>query len=204
MWRSWRALRASATSSAAPALLPHPLADRAGHARLVGARRNDARLRHAAGDFENELGARRRRRTARARGSGSRRRRARRSRSPRNISSRLIDIHLTDVRPLEHDRQAVDGDALRQRAIARDRDQRAGIVGAVAGDIDDAAQAAIAAVLEQLLGESDRARNRGARRAAERRARDLATQAHPPIPALRSDATARRRAARARPPIRHR
>ena len=49
----------------------------------------------------------------------------------------------------------------------------AGIVGAVARHIDDAAQPAIAAVVEQRLGKTQRAGNRGARGTPIRRARNF-------------------------------
>ena len=50
------------------------------------------------------------------------------------------------------------------------------IVGAVAGNIDHAADAAETAILEQLRAEFDRAGNRRARRASIRRRRDLADE----------------------------
>ena len=77
------------------------------------------------------------------------------------------------MRPLEHDRQAVDGDAGREHVVARRHDQRAGIIGAVARHVDHPAQAAIAAMVEQRLGESEPAGNRGARGAPVRRGGDL-------------------------------
>ena len=89
------------------------------------------------------------------------------------IDIEIVDIHHAAARPPDHDRQAVDGDAGRGDAVARRHHGRAGIVGAVAGDVDDAAQAAIAAGVEQRLGEGKPARDRGARGAPVRRAREL-------------------------------
>src|SRR5262249_58782032 len=56
---------------------------------------------------------------------------------------------------------------------ARDGDERAAVVGSVAGDVDHAPKAAIAAAIEQGFGKIKRARNRGARGTTIRRARDL-------------------------------
>ena len=89
------------------------------------------------------------------------------------IDVEFLDIHRAGIRPLEHDRQAVDGDAGGEHVVAHRHHQRPVIVGAVAGHVDHAAQAAIAAVVEQRLGEAQRAGNRGARGAPIGRARDL-------------------------------
>ena len=85
------------------------------------------------------------------------------------VDVEIFDIHGAAQRPLEHDRQAVDGDAGREHVVARRHDQRAGIVGAVARHVDHAAQAAVAAVVEQRLGEFEPAGNRRARGAPVRR-----------------------------------
>jgi hypothetical protein len=53
------------------------------------------------------------------------------------------------------DRQAVDGDTLLDDLVARDGDQSAGVVGSVARDVDDAAQALIAAALEEQGGKGE-------------------------------------------------
>ncbi len=69
----------------------------------------------------------------------------------------IFDIHRRIGRLLHHDRQTVDGDALGQRGVARDGDRRAVVVGAVAGNIDDAAQPAIRVLVEQRHRKIDRA-----------------------------------------------
>src|SRR5205814_7258569 len=51
-------VRAVTPKSVTPALAPQAFADGAGDARRVGGGRNDALVRHAAGDLKQELGAR--------------------------------------------------------------------------------------------------------------------------------------------------
>ena len=58
-------------------------------------------------------------------------------------------------------------------ASRAERDRRAVVVGTVAGNIDDAPQAAMRILVEQRHREIDRARDRGARRPADRRLHDL-------------------------------
>src|SRR5262249_35578601 len=89
------------------------------------------------------------------------------------VNVEILNIHRADVRPLEHDRQAVDGDSGGQHVVADQLHQWTGIVGAVSRHVDHPAQAFIAAVVKQRLGEAQSARNRGARRAAVRRGRNL-------------------------------
>src|SRR5688572_5484659 len=97
-----------AETSIAPALLPQPLADGAGDARLGGGHRHH--LRHAAGDFQYELGLDRfLELLALADRDHERARTA--DHAVLEVDVELIDIHRARVRPLEHDRQAVDGDA---------------------------------------------------------------------------------------------
>ena len=60
-----------------------------------------------------------------------------------------------------------------ERRVARAGDGRTVIVGPVAGNIDDAPQSPIRALVEQRHREIDRARDRGARRPADRRLHDL-------------------------------
>jgi membrane-associated sensor protein len=157
---------------AAPALLPHPLADGAGNARLLRRGRNDTRLRLPAGDLQHQLGARRFDEFLALADRDDE------SPRPANhaifvIDVEVLDIHGTGHRPLEHDRQSVNGDSGGQHIVACRHDQRTGIVGAVARHVDDPAQAAIAAGVEQRLGESERASNRGARRAPVGRSGNL-------------------------------
>ena len=76
-------------------------------------------------------------------------------------------------RLLHHDRQAVDDDALLQRGIAGDDDRGAVVVRTIAGNIDHAPDAPMRVLVEQLHGEIDRARDRGARRPADRRPHDF-------------------------------
>ena len=61
-----------------------------------------------------------------------------------------------------------------EHLVAHLRDRRSHVVDAVAGHVDDLAEAAIARRVEQRLGELQRAVDRGARRAPIGRARDLA------------------------------
>ena len=64
------------------------------------------------------------------------------------IDIKVVDIHGESVRPLEHDRQAIDGDAGREHIVACERDEGTAVVGAVARDVDHAAEPAIAAAVE--------------------------------------------------------
>src|SRR5687767_7094472 len=73
------------------------------------------------------------------------------------IDIERVDIHAGTDRILQHDRQAIDDDAFGQDFIAHDRDRWAVVVGAVAGNIDHAPDAFVAAVLELTGGELQRA-----------------------------------------------
>src|SRR4029450_9407413 len=127
-WNWWRGSNAVGRSrSISPTFAPHALADGAGDARRVGGSREHAFCRRVAGNFEDELGT----------GcffellavldrdyEGPR---------PTDDAIFVIDVELLDiergeVRTFEHDRQAVDGDALRQQIVARERHQRPVIV----------------------------------------------------------------------------
>jgi hypothetical protein len=77
------------------------------------------------------------------------------------------------VAPAQHDWQPVDGDARRQHLIPHDGDRRPHIIGAVTRNVDNAAQAAIAARVEQRLGKLQSPENRGPRRAPIGGALDL-------------------------------
>jgi hypothetical protein len=72
-----------------------------------------------------------------------------------------------------HDRLAGDDDALLQRCVTRYGDRIAVAVGTIARNVDDMARSAVGALLEQRHGEPDRARNRCARPAANRRCHDF-------------------------------
>src|SRR5438876_10242649 len=61
------------------------------------------------------------------------------------IDIKVVDIHGESVRPREHDRQAIDGDAGSEDIDACERDEGAAVVGAVARDVHDTADGAIAA-----------------------------------------------------------
>ena len=77
----------------------------------------------------------------------------------------IVDVEIVDIeiaRLLQHDRQAIDGDALVARRVACGGHGAPVIVGAVAGDVDDAAQWRDIALLEQGDGKVDRAGDRGA------------------------------------------
>src|SRR5580700_495284 len=158
--------------SPAPAILPDLLADQAGYPRLLVGDTDHTPLRLLARDLQQQFGADRfleflavlDRHHERAAAAGH---------AVLIVPIEIVDIHGRIGRLLHHDRQAVDDDALRQRLVARDRDGRAVVVGAVAGNVDDAAQALIRTVFEQRHGEIDRARDRGARGAADRRLQDL-------------------------------
>ena len=70
--------------------------------------------------------------------------------------------------PLGHQRQAVDGDALRDDLVADLGDRRPLVVGAVARHVDHPLQAAKTALGEQVAGKLQRAGDRGAARAVRR------------------------------------
>src|ERR1700716_4158425 len=124
-----------------PTVLPDFLADHAAHPRFLLGDRDDAALRRAAGDFEHQLGADRflefvavlDRYHEGARPADD---------AVFVIEIQIVDIHGRIGRLLDHDRQTVDGDALADRGIAGAGDGCAVVVGAVAGNIDHAAQAA--------------------------------------------------------------
>src|SRR5829696_935331 len=96
---------------AAPALLPHALADGAGDAGSIGAGRDDARLREPAGDFEHQLG------TDRVAEFLPLPDRDHEGAGAADHAILVVDIEIGNIQggrvgTLEHDRQAVDGDAL--------------------------------------------------------------------------------------------
>src|SRR5262249_12291423 len=69
----------------------------------------------------------------------------------------------------EVDRQAIDCDSLFYDGVARNRDWRAGIVGAVAGYVDGPTARTVTALLEQAGGEHEGAGNRSAPQPLQRR-----------------------------------
>ena len=73
------------------------------------------------------------------------------------VDIEVVDIHGEGVRPLQHNRQAVDRHPGREHVVAREGDERAAIVGAVPGNVDDAAKTAVAAAVEQGFGKAQRA-----------------------------------------------
>ena len=89
------------------------------------------------------------------------------------IDVEVVDIHRRVGCRLHHDRQAVDDDALGERGIACDQHRLAVVVRSVAGNVDHAPEALVRVVREQLHAEIDRARNRGARGAPQRRLHDF-------------------------------
>src|SRR3569623_1243292 len=108
--------------AAAPAVLPHLLADGAGDARLPGAGGDDLGLRLAAGDFEDQLGARRLDELLALPNRHDE------SAGPADHAILVIDVELLDIEcreigALEHDRQADDGDAGIDALVARWRDE---------------------------------------------------------------------------------
>src|SRR5207247_9362299 len=60
------------------------------------------------------------------------------------IDIEIIDIHRERIRPLQHDRQPIDGNPGSEHVVARYRDEGPAIVGTIAGAIDDAPKADIA------------------------------------------------------------
>ena len=188
-----------------PALLPHLLADGAGHARRLRRGRHHARARGCRPAISSTSLVRvasmnlSRSRIGMTNAAGTA------DHAVLVIDVEVLDIHGEGVRPLQHDRQAVDGDARwpapRRAPIS---DERPAIVGAVAGHVDHAAEAAIAAVVEQRLGETAaRRKSRCARRAGRARAR-FRRRTRRRFPARRSSATARRPSGRSGRPIRNR
>src|SRR5262249_43143648 len=131
----------------------------AGDARRLGGCRHDVRFRFAAGDFQHQFGAYRvleflallDRHHEGARAADD---------AVFVINIEVFDIDRAWLRLLEHDRQAVDRDAGGDDRLARWDDERALVVGAVAGDVDDAADAAVPAVLEKARAKQQRAGNR--------------------------------------------
>src|SRR5438477_12806243 len=122
---------ANARRLAAPALLPHLLADRAGYAGLLLGNANDVARRLASGDLQHQLGAdcflelflaldrdHERARTA--------------DHAILVVPVEILDIHGRVGRLLHHDRQPVDRYALLQRRLARYLNRLAVVVGAVA------------------------------------------------------------------------
>src|ERR1700746_644790 len=169
--------RGTFAASAAPAILPDLLADQARHARLPFRRRllrhrDDAALWRAARDLEQEFGPYRLpelvlvldRHHEGARAADH---------AILVVPVEILDIHRRKGGLLDHDRKAVDGNALGERGLPRGKDRRAVVVGPVAGNIDDTPQPAIRVGLEQRHGKIDRARNRGARGATDRRLHDF-------------------------------
>src|SRR4051812_41590667 len=103
--------------AAAPALLPHALADGAGDARRVGGGRDDARRRLAPGDLQHQLGAHR---VAHLLALADRHHECARAadHAVLVIDVELLDIDRAGLWFFQHDRQAVDGDALRHHLVA--------------------------------------------------------------------------------------
>src|SRR5882757_9183867 len=158
--------------SPAPAVLPDFLADQAGDAWLLGGHRNHRVLRGPARDFKQQLGPDRLLEFLAILD-----RHHEGARAPDDavlvVPIEIVDIHGRIRRLLHHDRQAVDDDALRKRLVARADDRRAVIVGTIAGNVDDAAQALIRIFVEQRHREIDRAGYRRARGPADRGLHDL-------------------------------
>src|SRR5262245_17481894 len=181
MWSWWRAFRGRRTDDAgqkkidggappppssvvsrarsvSPAVAPHLFADGAGHARWASLHRHHAPFRHEARDLEHELGAGRLLELV-ALADRDHERAGAADDAILVVDVEVVDIHGEGVRPLEHDRQAVDGDARGEHVVAHERDERTAVVGAVAGNVDHPAKAAKAATVEQWLAEIERARN---------------------------------------------
>src|SRR6266436_3132651 len=170
-WRNSRGDRYIA-SLPSPAVLPDFLAYQTGDARLLLGRRDNPALGRPPCDFEQQLG------TDRFLELVAILDRYHEGARPPDDAVLVVEIEVIDVHRrigwlLYHDRQAVDGDALLQRRIACAGDRRAIVIGAVAGNIDHATQPAIRVLVEQRHGEIDRARDRGARRPADRGLHDL-------------------------------
>src|SRR5450830_526508 len=118
----WRSSRVKSQllkieSAAAPAVLPPPLPDGAGNARCLRGSRHNARLRLAAGDLQHQLGTRRLDEflalaDRHHEGAGAA------DNTIFVVDIEVLDIHRTGSGPLEHDRQAVDGDAGGEHVIA--------------------------------------------------------------------------------------
>src|SRR3954451_21843499 len=118
--------------SATPAVRPDLLADHAVHTRLLVLLRNahHGALRHTARNLHQELGA-----------DGFLELVAVLDRDDEGtgtaddaifiVEVEVVDIHGRIGRLLDHDRQAVDDDALLDRRVARDRDRSAIVVGTV-------------------------------------------------------------------------
>src|SRR4051812_22691895 len=112
---SWS--RASSANSsarvdaAAPALLPHALADGAGNARLARRRRDDTALRLTSGDLQHHFGADR---IAEFLALADRddERTGTADDAVLVVNVEVVDIHARRARPFQHDRQAIDGDVL--------------------------------------------------------------------------------------------
>src|SRR5258706_3775483 len=119
-----------------PAVLPHFLADQAGHPRLFLSRRDDPALRRPAGDLEDEFGSDRLLEFFTVLD-----RHHERTRAPDDtvlvVEIEVVDVHRRIGRLLHHDWQAVDRNALLQRRFTRAGHGHAIVVGAIAGNIDD-------------------------------------------------------------------
>src|SRR5215217_5027498 len=154
--------------SIAPAVLHPELAGHAADAARLGAllggldQRLDGRM---AGDLEEDLGLDRLHELA------ALAHRHHEGALPADDAVAIVDVEILDVpraRRLQHDRQAVDGDALGDRLVARRRHDAALVVRPIAGDVDDLAGRREAAVGEEPDREVDRARDRGPRGAPGR------------------------------------
>src|SRR3954454_23493117 len=172
-WCKWRrrsritlrSIRAT-KSSPSPPILPDLFADHAIDARLTAGGGHDRAFGGAAGDLEQQFGADRFLELVAVLDRDDERTGAT-DHAVLVIEIEIVDIHGGVGRLLHHDRQAVDNDTLFHRGIARDDDRCAVVVGAITGNIDHPAQAAVRVLVEQRHGEVDRPRDRGARRAAD-------------------------------------
>src|SRR5205807_10197365 len=132
----------------APAPLPHLFADRAGDAWRIRRGGNNARLAAILRNVEHQLGADR---LLEFLALADRHHEAARSadHAVLVIDIEVLDIDRAGLRLLQHDWQAVDDNALGDDLVAHQGHQRPLIVGAVARDVDDAADAAKTVAVEQ-------------------------------------------------------
>src|SRR5215213_2482673 len=154
--------------SIAPAVLHPELAGHAADAARLGDlldgldQRLDGRM---AGDLEEDLGLDRLHELA------ALAHRHHEGALPADDAVAIVEVEVLDVPGpglLQHDRQAVDGDALGDRLVACRRHDAALVVRPVAGDVDDLAGRREAAVGEEPDREVDGARDRGPRGASRR------------------------------------
>src|SRR5262245_28119340 len=125
--RCWR----NSAALVSPAIPPHLLADGAGDARGPRLHRYHASLRRAASYLQHQLGTRRFLELL-ALADGDDEGTGAADHAILIINIEVVDIHGERVRSLQHDRQAVDGDAGSKHVVACDGDERAAVVGTVA------------------------------------------------------------------------